>query len=146
LQVFFNFKVTYKIIYRINRSYEFVDNYNFEILPPCLFKKLTFRTNCRTCYQSYIMTTAGQFFAGNQGIFLCAAENQTSYYMNDFQYLIHIKHNPQAGAIGPAAVRSFAARISLIFSGRHLPLPTSASVPTIFLTMLYKKPSASTSI
>ena len=65
--------------------------------------------------------------------------------MPPIQYLIHIRHRPLGGAIGPAAFRSRASRISGIFSGCQRPTPTSTSVPTILRTMLYRKPSPSAS-
>ena len=46
------------------------------------------------------------------------------------QYLIHIRHRPSGGASGPAAVLSFASRISDIFSGyRAFTRAAAAQIP-----------------
>jgi len=44
--------------------------------------------------------------------------------------------NPQAGAVGPAAPLSFAARISGMHCGSSFPRPTSSSVPVMMRTIL----------
>lgn len=55
-------------------------------------------------------------------------------------YSIPIIVSPCAGAVGPAAVRSFFPRICGISSGASSPPPTRISVPAIIRTILYKNP------
>jgi hypothetical protein len=51
------------------------------------------------------------------------------------QYSTLTKHKPLAGAVAPAAARSFAAMIRVTSSGFSVPFPASKKVPTKLRTM-----------
>src|SRR5262249_9629147 len=86
-----------------------------------------------------------------QRVFLRAANDQSRDDMDNphpgaYLYPALTRNNPWGGAVAPAATRLEAARTSLTHSRGRLPAPTSTKVPVIDRTILYRKPSASTSI
>src|SRR5262249_2142911 len=61
-------------------------------------------------------------------------------------YVPRVRTSPWAGAVGPACVRSSARRMSGTADSGQWPRPTLIRVPAMARTILYRKPSASTSI
>src|SRR5438105_10546290 len=61
-------------------------------------------------------------------------------------YVTRIRNSPSGGAVGPASRRSIAVSTSAIFASGQYPRPTCTKLPAIARTMLYRNPSASTSI
>ena len=60
--------------------------------------------------------------------------------MEHAQYLIHSKHNPVPGSVGPAFLRSLLSIAAVTFASFIFPRPTSTSVPAMMRTMLCMNP------
>src|SRR5258705_13935790 len=55
-------------------------------------------------------------------------------------YFTHSRHNPRAGSVGPASLRSRLSIAHPTSSGVFRPRPTSTSVPATIRTMFHRKP------
>jgi len=87
-------EIAHSIIIRLDRPAKSVDNDYFVTLPLRLIEKLTLRPKGRPGNKRDIVSPLGQQLAGYECVFLSSTNDQSGYYVNDFQYLIHIKHNP----------------------------------------------------
>ena len=92
-----------------------------------------------------------QILAAQQGVLLRSADDHSGNDMCDPHRALPAvvyaspENNPCGGAVMPASLRSRAASTWAIHDGSCRPRPTSTKLPTRFRTMLYRKPSASTS-
>ena len=88
-QDFIELEIGRDIDNRVDLPPEFVDDNRFVVGGFGLFEQGAFRANRRAGNQCNIMSALGQQLTRNQRVFLCTAENQTSYNMNDFHCFIN---------------------------------------------------------